>query len=162
MPDDAIEETPPVSADGLPTVNQDGSVTTDRPGWVWCRDTDTGHRFDVRSNRLPRRGVEVVPNVPVNYGRAARAPKPFVAKDGGPATPQQRPAEVASGDEARAEQIADQQATEQAVSVERAADPNDVARSDAGLTVATADTDPKISGAAGSTTNETKTRKGAR
>lgn len=128
----------------LPTVRDDGTVDTgDRPGWVWVSDTQTGHRFDVRSNRLPRYGVEVVPGVPVNYGKAARSAKAFVGKGGEPATP--RPAEVASGDVARAERIADQQAADQAVPVELAMDPNEVGRPDTAFTVATADTKPHAS-----------------
>lgn len=163
MADESIPETPPVSAPraaDLPTVNPDGTVSTgDRPGWVWVRDVETGHRFDVRADRLPRYGMEVVPNVPVNYGRLARAAKPLVGKDGGRATPQPRPAEVASGDVARAERIeadrADARAAANAMPVERAADPNVVGRPDAALTV---DTDTSTQETASQRTSEAKNR----
>lgn len=59
-------------------INPDGTVDTGgRRGWVWCSDPLTGHRFDVRSDRLPRTGCVPVPNYPVNFKGRARNAKPY-------------------------------------------------------------------------------------
>lgn len=47
--------------------------------WIWCRDTKTGHHYDVDERQLPRLvkqgAVEPVKGYPVNEGPDAR-PRP--------------------------------------------------------------------------------------
>lgn len=57
-------------------INDDGTVTTRyQRGFVWVRDDATGNRFDVPARMLPRQGLTVVPNYPVNYDPTARPVK---------------------------------------------------------------------------------------
>lgn len=60
------------------------------PTWIRVRDTSTGHEFDVEKSAL-RPGLERVnkPDYPDLEGPGAlpRPAKPFVGKDGQPATP---------------------------------------------------------------------------
>jgi hypothetical protein len=57
-------------------INDDGSVTTRyQRGFVWVSDDKTGNRFDVPARMLPRQGLTVVPNYPVNYDPTGRPVK---------------------------------------------------------------------------------------
>ena len=62
--------------DGKAKVSEGGTVDTGgRPGWVWVTDDVSGHRFDIRSNRLPRAGLTPVEGYPINYNQFARPGK---------------------------------------------------------------------------------------
>lgn len=97
---DADETTTPAD-DGRAHVNKDGTVHTgDRPAWVWCSDPDTGHRFDVQADRLPRKGCDPVEGYPLHFGALARNAKPRREIDGaGPVEPG-APEDITPGDQA--------------------------------------------------------------
>jgi hypothetical protein len=76
MADDATTTTTP-AADGRAYANENGTVDTGgRRAWVWCEDYDTGHRFDVLADRLPRYGARVVEGYPLHFAEHARDGKP--------------------------------------------------------------------------------------
>lgn len=61
--------------------------------FVWVRDPDTGHAYDVPENAIPD-SVTVVADYPLNYSGKARRVKFFVDKGGvpsGPASPVSAP-----------------------------------------------------------------------
>lgn len=71
---DATSTTP--ADDGRAHVNENGTVDTGgRRAFVWCEDTSTGHRFDMPSRALPKKGVKVVEGYPLNFKTTARAGK---------------------------------------------------------------------------------------
>ncbi|MFI1194084.1 hypothetical protein ACH4T9_12615 [Micromonospora sp. NPDC020750] len=48
--------------------------TSGRVPFVWVKDADTGHRYDVPQTAV-RDGMTPVPDYPLNWGRRARPPK---------------------------------------------------------------------------------------
>lgn len=74
--------------DGAAHPQPDGTVPTgDEPAWVWVQDDQTGHRYDVKSGRLPVDGLRVVDGYPLNFNIMARRPKTREAWETDPSEP---------------------------------------------------------------------------
>lgn len=89
----ADDTTPTPAPLGRARVQPNGTVDTGGgPAWVWAEDEGTGHRFDIRSTALPRKGVRVVPDYPLNMKRFGRPAKTRHQWEQDPAEREIRPA----------------------------------------------------------------------
>lgn len=52
--------------------------------WTWVKDLETGHLYDVQTERLPLDGVQVVAAKQQHFGPYPRPPKHHVDLDGRP------------------------------------------------------------------------------